>query len=47
MLRKGPLIATLCAAEIVLHVTGAMAQCAARDAPQNVAIPKTTSSIAP
>src|SRR5262245_64221603 len=47
MLRKGLLIATLCAAEILLHATGAMAQCAARDAPQNVAIPKPSSVIAP
>jgi hypothetical protein len=47
MLRQGLLIATLSAAEIVLHATGAIAQCAARDAPQNVATPRASPANTP
>jgi hypothetical protein len=47
MFRKGLVVAALCAADIVLYATGAMAQCAARDGLQNVTIPRASSAIAP
>jgi hypothetical protein len=47
MLRKGLVIAALCAANVVLHTNGARAQCAARDVLQNAAVPRPSSVIAP
>ena len=40
MLRKAIVIATLCAAGLVLCASGANAQCSARDVLQNATIPK-------
>ena len=47
MLRKGFVIAALCAANVVLYTNGATAQCAARDVLHNATALRTSTVIAP
>ena len=47
MLRKIRVVATLCAAGIVLYASGAWAQCSARDVLQNASVPTFSPVIAP